>query len=297
MVQNEERIAVKTKKNKKNMKSYWKVATLVFILNALFVDFVCASSADRGNSGAGPEKADMAVRVTVKDAETLDQLSLLRDELSAARKEILLLTRDGKTLTDEKQQIRKELIEILNRYKQRNESWNRLQLSVAATLASGKMRVVSAREDQLLRSLSSVSDSGRTLAFKSIEFCDYVDSFLEKMPLGNVERARIKLRIDELKKEAGRICTMTAAETVSKDIDRCRLLAVNDKLQIVVLPVGWVHGVRNGLILYTGKDNSCQLQVVTARPFISAAIVKTGDIKELAPGMVANVNVKSNIKK
>jgi hypothetical protein len=203
-----------------------------------------------------------------------------------------LLARDGKALAGEKKQLAKELIEILNRYREQNESWNRLQLSVAATLTSAKMHVVGKREDQLLKSLKSVSDNGRSLALKTIEFCDYVGPIIDKMPLSALEKAKIKLRSDLLRKDSGRLCAMSAAISKPQTIARCRLFEVNDRLRIVVLPVGWVHGVRNGLAFYTGKNNSCRLQVIAARPFISAAIVKEGNIKELAPGMVASVNRK-----
>jgi hypothetical protein len=281
-----------TKKNRKFIVSYWKISLNTVILWALFAVVIHAEAANEEEGGRIPDAAGMTVRVKMKEAKTLDQLSLLRDELRRVQHEKLLLARDGKALDSEKKQLSKELIDILNRYREQNESWNRLQLSVAATLASAKMHVVGKREDQLLKSLKSVSDSGRSLALKTIEFCDYVESIIDKMPLSALEKAKIKLRSDGLRRDSGRLCAMSAAVKKPQTIERCRLFEVNDRLRIVVLPVGWVHGVRNGLVFYTGKDNSCRLQVIAARPFISAAIVKEGNIKELAPGMVASVNRK-----
>ncbi len=281
-----------TKKNRKYIVSYWKIPISAVILWALFVVVVDASTTKGAEGERKPVTTAMTVRVRMKEAKTLDQLSLLRDELSRVQHDKLLLAREGKTLADEKKQLSKELIDILNRYREQNESWNRLQLSVVATLASAKKDVVSKREAKLLKSLKSVSDNGRTLALKTIEFCDYVESILDKMPLRALEKAKIKLRSDDLRRDAGRLCAMTVAIKKPQTIERCRLFEVNDRLRVVVLPVGWVHGVRNGLIFFTGKDNSCRLQVIAARPFISAAIVKEGNIKELAPGMVASVNRK-----
>lgn len=280
------------KKKRKFIVSYWKISFNAVILWALFVVVGDASAADGVEGERKPVATVMTVRVKMKEAKTLNQLSLLRDELSRVQHAKLLLARDGKTLAGEKQQLSEELIDILNRYREQNESWNRLQLSVVATLARAKVNVVGKREAQLLKGLKSVSDNGRALALKSIEFCDYVESILDKMPLSALEKAKIKLRSDGLRRDARRLCAMTVAVKKPQTIERCRLFEVNDQLRIVVLPVGWVHGVRNGLIFFTGKDNSCRLQVIAARPFISAAIVKEGNIKELAPGMVASVNRK-----
>lgn len=283
------------KKNRNFIVSHWKISLTTVILLALFAVGVDAGTAvNRDKDGRMPTTAKMKVRVKMKDAKTLDQLSLLRAELSRVQHEKLLLARDGKTLAGEKKQLGKELIEILNRYKKQNASWNRLQLSVAATLTSAKMHVVGKREEQLLKRLKLVSDNGRALALKTIEFCDYVGAILDKMPLSALEKAKIKLRSDGLRNKSERICTMSAAVDKPQTIVRCRLFEVNDRLRVVVLPVGWVHGVRNGLNFYTGKDNSCRLQVIAARPFISAAIVTEGNIKELAPGMEASVNRKIN---
>ena len=280
------------KKNRHFVVSHWNLPLRAVILWALFVVAVDASAANGGEGERRPVTVDMTVKVKMKEAKTLDQLSLLREELSRVQHDKLLLARDGKTLAEEKRRLSKELIEILNRYREQNGSWTRLQLSVAATLASAKMHVVGKRESQLLKSLKSVSESGQSLALKTIEFCDYVGSILDKMPLSALEKAKIKLRSDGLRKDAGRLCAMSATVKKPQTIERCRLFEVNDQLRIVVLPVGWVHGVRNGLSFYTGKANSCRLQVIAARPFISAAIVKEGNIKELAPGMVASVNRK-----
>lgn len=270
----------------------WKKSLIAIILYALLIAGLQAGGLNRQTAEPAAVTVKMTAKVKMKEAATLDQLSLLRLELSQLRQKKLLLERDGKTLAGEKTQLKEKLIDILKRYREQNRDWERLQLSVVATLAKAKVKVVGKREDQLLGKLKSVTANGQAFAMKTIEFCDYVEALLSKMPLGAMEKAKIKLYSDGLRSDAGRLCAISAAVNKAQTVERCRLLEVNDQLQVVVLPVGWVHGVRNGLIFYTGKNDSCKLQVIAARPFIAAAIVKEGNIKELAPGMVASVNRK-----
>jgi len=63
---------------------------------------------------------------------------------------------------------------------------------------------------------------------------------------------------------------------------------VEEDLQIVVLPVGSAHGVFCGLNFFIGKKAS--LRVIAARPYLSAAVVTDGSIRDLAPGMEATTS-------
>jgi hypothetical protein len=73
----------------------------------------------------------------------------------------------------------------------------------------------------------------------------------------------------------------------SAGITKCRILAVNDELQVAVLDVGFAQGVRNGLTWHAGKDRKVLLKVVSVRPLVSAAMLTKGSLKDIAPGMEA----------
>jgi hypothetical protein len=226
----------------------------------------------------------MTVKVKLKDAKKFGQLSKLQKELGEAQGITAMLTGKYRGLEKDHELLRKELIGITKNFQAQNESYRRLQLSIAATIASSKMEAASFREGQLVQTLNDVFDNGRKLALQSIEFCDIVDSLLKQMPIGKVRKAEINLRAEELKKGARKLNTLADLKVRQKPVNRCRILAVNKDLQVVVLPVGSVHGVFIGLNYYAGKKKEL-LRIITVRPFVSAAIPDKGNIEGLAPGM------------
>ncbi|MFA6717161.1 MAG: hypothetical protein WCS27_17415 [Victivallaceae bacterium] len=245
-----------------------------------------ASAQEAGNhSGDALNSAKMTVKVKLKDAERFNRLSELRKELGEAQRDTAKLTGKYRGLKKDHELLRKELIEITKNFQAQNESYRRLQLSIAATMASSKMEAATFREGQLIQTLSDVFDNSRTLALRSVEFCEFVDSLLKQMPIGKVRKAEITLRAEELKKGARKLTTLADLEFRQKPVDRCRILAVNKDLQVVVLPVGSVHGVSIGLNYYIGKQ--AQLRIIMTRPFVSAAVPVSGNIESLAPGMEA----------
>jgi flagellar motility protein MotE (MotC chaperone) len=265
-------------------KKQWTFSVFVLILYAL--PLFGASAPEAGDrSGDTQNSAKMTVRVKLKDAKRFDQLAKLRKELGEAQREAAMLTGKYRGLEKDHELLRQELIEITKNFQAQNESYRRLQLSIAATIASSKMEAATFREGQLIKTLNDVFDNSRTLALRSVEFCEFVDSLLKQMPIGKVRRAEINLRTEELKKGARKLTTLADLEFRQKPVDRCRILAVNKDLQVVVLPVGSVHGVSIGLNYYIGKQT--QLRIIMVRPFVSAAVPEKGNIESLAPGMEA----------
>ncbi len=270
------------------MKFYWKIALIGVILNTLFA--ALANGDPKGTlktPGVSDTETGLRAVVTLKDADVRSQLHVLRQELKGARSEKLALVRDREMLDRKWRKLSKELIEIQEEYRKQNAKLRRIQLSAAAAMASGDANAVGNREAQLTYDLRMLCESGRKLAERSNDLCTHVDLLLKKMPLGAVEKAKIRLRIDELRSESRKMSTLSGLEQNKRKVERCRILAVNDQLRVVVLPIGLVHGVANGLILYTGKNHDCKLQVIAVRPFVAAAEVVEGSINGLSPGMVA----------
>ena len=85
-----------------------------------------------------------------------------------------------------------------------------------------------------------------------------------------------------------------------KPVDRCRILAVNADLGFVVLPVGFVHGIFNGLTFYVpGKTAGAKpmvLRVFATRNSVAAAQVVDGDVRTLSPGSEAVMDLQQTNK-
>ena len=262
------------------------------ILNALFVTSVYSLEGKQQSGVSQTSDGGTAGRVRFEDAKNPAPLSVAAGAASAGDRSMQSdVGRDA--LENEQKMLHNELIEIIDRYRKQNESYRRLQLSIAATLASGELKGAGKREDQLVTALATVSENGRKLALKTIEFCEYVDSILDKMPLGKLQKAAIQLRNEELKTESRKFCSLADPALSQETVEGCRLLTVNDDLKIAVLPVGAVHGVFNGLYFYDGKGK-VKLKVIAVRPLISAAVLEKGSINDLTPGMEVSTNEKRN---
>jgi len=268
----------------------WTFSGFVLILYALSLFGALVLKAENRSSDV-QRSATMTVKVKLKDAKRFNQLTQLRKELGEAQRDTASLTGKYRGLQKDHELLRKELIEITKNFQTQNESYRRLQLSIAATIASSKMEAATFREGQLIQTLNDVFDNGRTLALQSISFCKLVDSLLKQMPIGKVRKAEISLRADELTKGARKLNTLADLKVRQKPVNRCRILAVNKDLQVVVLPVGSVHGVFIGLNYYTGKNKEL-LRIITVRPFVSAAVPEKGNVESLTPGMEVITDTK-----
>jgi hypothetical protein len=275
------------------LKSHWTAGLLMVILNALFVTSVYSLEGKPQTGVSQTSDGGRAEKVKFEDAMNLAGSSASGSTVVTAGDKDMQLDHGNYALRNEQKLLHNELIEIIDRYRKQNESYRRLQLSIAATLASGELKGAGKREDQLITALATVSENGRKLALKTIEFCEYVDSILDKMPLGKLQKAALQLRSEELKTESRKFCSLADPALSRETVEGCRLLAVNDDLKIAVLPVGAVHGVFNGLHFYDGKEK-VKLKVITVRPFISAAVLEKGNINDLTPGMEVSTNEKRN---
>ena len=262
----------------------------VLILYALWLLSAPVLKAEN-RSSVSQRSATMTVKVRLKDAKRFNQLIQLRKELGKAQRDMASLTGKYQGLEKDHGLLRKELIEITKNFQTQNESYRRLQLSIAATIASSKMEAATFREGQLIQALDNVFSNGRTLALRSVKFCVIVESLLKQMPIGKIRKAEITLRADELKTGARKLNALADLTFRQKPVNRCRILAVNKDLQVVVLPVGSVHGVSIGLNYYAGKKK-VQLRIITVRPFVSAAVPIKGDIESLASGTEATTDAK-----
>lgn len=191
-----------------------------------------------------------------------------------------------KMLNEELAMLRKTLAGTLDEADKRESALLRIQSSVAASLANGTKSAMSDESVKLLESLDKVREAGDELVLMATEFSDVVNNVLEKKVLTDLDKARVRFSIQKLKSASELFHALSSPPAKLGFTKSCRILALNDKLQLAVLNVGSVNGVRNGLNLRSTRlKNKVLLRVIDVRPYVCGAIVMKGDIGDLAPGM------------
>ncbi len=227
------------------------------------------------------------VNISVEDALKSNDLATLKKSLFETQQAMVLLELDNKTLKEEKDIIYREFIEIHNKFQKQNENYHRLQLILADVVTSSDVRKSDKEKYELLKLMDDYSKYGGELALQSIQFCEFVSELIKSTPIGKVRQAELNLQRDALETRANKFITLSSFYEDDKDnMGRCRILAVDNKLNSVILSVGTVHGAFNGLIYRSGKE-PLLLKVVAVRPYIAAAVVISGNVKDLSPGMEA----------
>jgi hypothetical protein len=214
-------------------------------------------------------------RAEMKEGVAEDAVKLA--ELEAAKKETEML--------------RKELADVLLKSEELFNSYRRLQLSVASAVANSEKKNVTDEEIKALESFTYVRQDMKSLAGKTIELSQFIGTALEKKELSGTDKVRLKFKLEDLKATVERLNALIAPPESLKKADKCRILAVNEKFQIVILDAGTSNGVNTGLIwrVTTRSGNLVKLKVVSVRAFICAAMVFEGDFSSLAPGMSASI--------
>ena len=106
-----------------------------------------------------------------------------------------------KLVKQENSVIRKELLETLDKFSMQAEKLKRYEMSAAAVVESMRPTYVGSREEESAESLRTVMQSSAALASATASLCDEVLKLLENSSLDPVLSAKLRLRIDSLKKE------------------------------------------------------------------------------------------------
>jgi len=131
-----------------------------------------------------------------------------------------------------------------------------------------------------------------------LEYKSHLDSALEildpgtETPVGNVLRSKLDELFRELEGAERFFQRSSPAAQGNEAVAReCRVLDVNDELQIVVLDVGTGKGVRPGMLWEIEGIGGvvCRARVIAARPWISGAMVISGRLRHIAPNNVARM--------
>lgn len=275
----------KTKKNGKKLKTHWKNRIFAIILMEFLVAGALCSGA--GNETPRPG-GDSGVRVELRtdDAEKFSRIDRLQRELAGRDAELAALRAENAALKSAGNASRRELLELLTKYQRENGSFRSLQLVLADALSNGKVQGASHREDQLNSALRKTIEHGGALALSSSRLSELADESLKSSTLPPEKRSELALAADRVRKDVRGFLSTSGVMRIDRKLDKCRILAVDHDLAMVVLPVGQVHGAFNGLLFRAGKKPTT-LKVVSVRPFVAAAVVVSGDIAELSPGTEA----------
>ena len=269
-----------------------------FIL--LFVLLCCLGRAEATETESKKNDSEVWVDIKLKGAERLDEIIELKkriSELEALERKVRM---EKVRLEAERNLLKQELFDAINQMETQNAEFRQLEQSVAGLLAGGRMSKATAREAKLVEAIAGITKSGQDLAVLSAEFCNEADAIVKSLPAGNLEGVRLRLKIDEVRSASRKFSTISDWRLDVKVVDKCRILTVNADLGFVVLPVGAIHGVFNGLMFYVpGKTAGAKptvLRVFTTRSNVAAAQVVDGDIRTLSPGNEAVTDLQQTIK-
>jgi hypothetical protein len=259
-------------------KTYWTKPICASTLCALFAGWCVTSTCKEQKKCEAKDtsEAEFAVTVELKDSDKLAQLSNARTEVLVLKKRLHALEQN--------------LNDILVDYKKQKKKYERLKLSIASSLDAVTPTKVNDKQMELLKILNRLVKSGNALAVNNIEFTYYVKKLMQTSSLSSLEKARLNLKIEQLKTASIDFSRLTDVDNAQNVPRECQIYNVNDDLQIIVLSAGYVQGIRAGLIVYAGDKGQTKLEVVAVRPYVSAAIVISGSLSNLAPGVKVFIN-------
>lgn len=181
--------------------------------------------------------------------------------------------------------LRRELIETLEKSSENLDRLKILELSAASVLDTLEPVYMSSREVELMETLELVFRFGADLAGKSASASEKVLGILPETGLDEVERAKLRVALEEVRKSAGLFARLVQSPESPAGFESCRILAVDEALGVVVLSAGYRSGVRVNLRLWAENDSKTVLKVVALRSFVCAAIPEEGTLRDLVPGM------------
>lgn len=263
-------------KVKKKMTRNWKIDVSFGILYLLcFVEPTMAGAQPKAPQDAG------VLALKLKEA----QVARLAAEQRSAQLDAAI-----QHLETELEGLRRRYCDLYLQSAQQQQQFADLELAIAGLLA-GREDVVSGRAlSRALAALDKAQSTQHKLSDEIRDFGVYLDSVLDVLQPSEVLRREVTERFAALTKAAQRSIQPlpSVAGRGGGDLERqgCRVLAVNDDLQIIVLDRGADDGLRQGTHWRVMNDGKlvARLRVIEVRPSISAAVVVNGGFKAVAPG-------------
>jgi len=255
----------------------WTGPCLAAIVSVLFCVFLV--SADEGASPA---------------AEMSASLEEARVARAVAEQRCVELGAELKRAGGELETMRRRYAQLSVQSRLQAAEFEDLQLRVAGLLVEGREDPAAVALPQALESLDRMVKGNAELYAGVREFGRYLAAVLDVLQPSAVVRreiseryARLETAVDRLE----RLPSLVAGRggTVDRVRRECRVLAVNDDLQVVILDAGTDGGVRLGMVWHVVAEDApvAEFRVVAVRPTLCAAMPVKGGLRRVAAGMLA----------
>lgn len=244
------------------------------------------------------------IQKTTENAQKIAEISNLKSALSRLKAEKKLLetesaawrTRNTREksglladitrLEEQNRNLRKELLDTLERSGRTEERLRRLEESAAGVLERLGPVYTGRREAELAGDLDLILKSGLKLVSRSSAVCELLLPKITGLGLSAVEEARLRVALEELAAQNRVFARLSLPPAPPEKFEKCRILEVVDNPGAVILNAGYRDGVRAHLQLQGGSGGKeLMLRVVAVRPFISAAMPEDGSFRGLSAGM------------
>ncbi len=320
------------KKNRFFFEKYWKKLVTGCILYVLFTVFCAVTAAETSSVNAtvrlaDPETENVLAQYrkqlarqtaeieklkteniqkqtenaqrTVEISTLVTEKNMLAAEIERLKNEFTKLKGDLETdkilLEESNQNLRGELLDTLERCAKLSNRLKRIEQSAAGVLETLNPVYTGQREVELADALDLAMQCGMNLVSRSTNVCDFLYPRLGKLGLAAVEEARLRVAVDELAAMNRNFARLSVPAAEPEGMQKCRILEVRDTPEMIVVNAGYRNGVRVNMILRTGDgQNSCRLRVIAVRPFVAAAVVEQGRLKDLSQGMELLMTDKNN---
>ncbi|MDD3886432.1 MAG: hypothetical protein PHI35_06150 [Victivallaceae bacterium] len=201
-------------------------------------------------------------------------------------------------LAAENEHLKREILELREKLNAESDKSKRLRLWLAGAVDDEKLNAT-AQGENLLRDLALTRRRGDMLAIRAAEFVDEMRRTISGLPLSQVRRAELGMKLDDLAEAARSFAALKLSAgdgdgpgESGEPLERCRVLAVDLESRLAALSVGASDGAFRGLVYRAGADGKVVLRIINVRSQVSAAEVISGSIDMLSPGMAAVLNTK-----
>ena len=190
--------------------------------------------------------------------------------------------------------LRRRYAELYLESRRQQQELDYLDLRIAGLLADREDIASGRALSRALSALQQTQTAQQELTDKVREFGTYLGSVLDILQPSEALRREVTARFDALAKAAERsvqpLPSVAGRGDGSPTRQECRVLAVNDELQVVVLDRGFKDGVREGALwrVMGGRDVLARLRVIEVRSSVSAAMVSDGPFKAIGAGAVVS---------
>ena len=198
------------------------------------------------------------------------------------------------TTEQEIEGLRRRYADLYLESRRQQQELEYLDLRMAGLLADREDIASGRALSRALSALQDVQGEQHALADKVREFGAYLSSVLDILQPSEVLRREVTERYGALAKAVERSVQPLPSVAGRGDgvpkRQECRVLAVSDDLQVVVLDRGFKDGVREGTRWHVvnGSEVLAKLRVIEVRASVSAALVVEGRFKAIGVGALAN---------